>query len=169
MREIGKNPEKAEGYSDYTVYESAYRTARFDRWAWSKIGRYSIPPEPALATEYIEEGVIYRDVSNATKGKTEGAIGRYYRYLEANYPGCEWDHDQRFNSSDEDAPRDYLTRRERRRVREAALATESWHETTIVLTSLDAALRPVEVSRARPEWVDTETTCSCCKGSVQIS
>jgi integrase len=156
MREIGKNPEKAEGYSDYTAYESAYRTARFDRWAWSKNGRYSIPPEPALATEYIEEDVIYRDVSNATKGKTEEAIARYYRYPADNYPGCEWEHDQRFNSSGDDAPRDYLTRRERRRVREAALATESWRETTIVLASLDAALRPVEVSRARPEWVDTE-------------
>jgi len=53
-------------------------------------------------------------------------------------------------------PRDYLTRRERRRVREAALATENWRETTIVLTSLDAALRPVEVARAKTGWVDTD-------------
>jgi len=46
MRTEGKNPEKAEGYSDYTAYETAYRTARFDRWAWNREERYSIPPEP---------------------------------------------------------------------------------------------------------------------------
>jgi integrase len=90
------------------------------------------------------------------RGKTEEAIARYYRYLEANHPDCEWEYDQRFNSSGDDSPRDYLTRRERRRVREAALATESWRETTIVLTSLDAALRPIEASRARPEWIDVD-------------
>ena len=28
---LGKNPEKAEGYSPYTVYESGYRAAAFDR------------------------------------------------------------------------------------------------------------------------------------------
>lgn len=152
----GKNPEEAEGYSDYTAYETAYRCARFDRWAWAEEGGYSIPPAPERATEYINNDVIYRDVSNATKGKTEEAIARYYRYLEAIHTDCEWEHDQRFNSSGDDSPRDYLTRRERRRVREAALATESWRETTIILTSLDAALRPIEVSRARPEWVDVD-------------
>nr|WP_246049015.1 site-specific integrase [Natronomonas salsuginis] len=156
MRTRGKTPEKGVGYSDYTTYETAYRTARFDRWVWARHDRYSIPPEPARATEYIEEDVIYRDVSNATKGKTEEALARYYRYLEDNHPNCEWEHDQRFSSSGDDAPRDYLTRRERRLIREAALATESWREATIILTSLDAALRPVEVSRARPGWVDID-------------
>lgn len=156
VREIGKNPEKGEGYSDYTAYETAYRTARFDRWVWTREDRYTVPPRPARATEYIEEDVIYRDVSNATKGKTEEALARYYRYLEENHPGCEWKHDQRFSSSGDDAPRDYLTLEERRKVREAALATESWREATIILTSLDAALRPVEVRRARPEWVDID-------------
>jgi len=105
MRTEGKNPEKAEGYSDYTAYETAYRTARFDRWAWNREERYSIPPEPERATEYIEEDVIYRDVSNATKGKTEEALARYYRYLAGKYPGCEWEHDQRFSSSGDDSPR----------------------------------------------------------------
>ncbi len=130
MRTRGKTPEKGEGYSDYTAYETGYRAARFDRWSWDREDRYSIPPEPALATEYIEEDVLYRDVSNSTKGKTEEAIARYYIYLEDNHPDCEWDHDQRFSSSDDDSPRDYLTRRERRLVREAALETGSWRVAT---------------------------------------
>jgi hypothetical protein len=28
----GKTPEKAEGYSPYTIYFTAYRTAKFDLW-----------------------------------------------------------------------------------------------------------------------------------------
>lgn len=155
MRVEGKNPEKAEGYRDYTAYETAHRCARFDRWH-AEEGGYSIPPAPERATEYIENDVIYRDVSNATKGKTEEAIARYYQYLAGTHLGCEWEHDQRFTSSSDDSPRDFLTMRERRLVREAALETGSWREATIVLTCLDAALRPVEVSRAHPGWVDID-------------
>lgn len=105
MRAEGKDPEKAEGYSDYTAYETAYRTARFDRWVWAREDRYSFPPEPKQATEYIEEDVVYRDVSSAARSKIEEALARYYRHLEANYPGCEWEHDQRFSSSGDDAAR----------------------------------------------------------------
>jgi len=38
----GKNPDKIEGYSQYTVYETAYKCARFDKWVWSQENRYSI-------------------------------------------------------------------------------------------------------------------------------
>ena len=41
---MGKNPEKAIGYSPYTVYESGYRSAAFDRWVWEKEGKYRLPP-----------------------------------------------------------------------------------------------------------------------------
>jgi integrase len=156
MMNEGKHPEKREGYSDYTTYETAYKTARFDRYAWNQEDRYTTPPTPGVATQYIETDVAYRDVTNATKGKTEEALARYYRYLSSKYQGCEWGHDQIFNSSGDAGPRDYLTRQERRRVREAALETNDWREASIVLISLDAALRPIEVRRASTEWVDTD-------------
>lgn len=156
MREEGKNPEKVEGYSDYTAYETGYRTARFDRWVWQKENGYTIPPSPEQASEYINEHVAYRDVTNSTKGKTEEAIARYFRWLTQSYHVDEWEHDQRFNSSGDDSPRDYLTRKERQRIREAALETGNWREATIVLAGLDAALRPVEASRARTEWIDID-------------
>jgi integrase len=42
-------------------------------------------------------------------------------------------------------------------VREAALSVgNGWKIASIVMTSLDAALRPVEVGRARREWVDVD-------------
>lgn len=155
LRQQGKDPERYEGYSDYTVYNTAYRTARFDRWVWNVEDRYTIPPTPEHADEYMIE-VAHRDVSTSTKGKTEEALIRYFRWLETTFHGSEWDRDQQFRSGGADRPRDYLTRRERRLIREQALETDTgWRETSLILTSLDAGLRPIEVRRARPEWVDT--------------
>jgi len=157
LRSIGKNPEKREGYSDYTAYETAYKTARFDRWAWGEEGRYTVPPTPERATEYIDDVVAYRDITNATKGKTEEALMRYYRWASEMTHTPAWDREQRFQSGGGDSPRDYLTRRERRLIRETALDTgDGWRVASIVLTSLDAGLRPVEIARARPEWVDVD-------------
>jgi integrase len=153
----GKNPEKVKGYSDYTVYETGYKCARFDRWTWERDGRYSIPPTPEHADEYIADVVAYRNVTNSTKGKVEEALMRYFRWASKTSHVPEWDHEQRFLSGGDDAPRDYLTRRERRLVREAALDTgDGWKIASIVMTSLDAALRPVEVARAKREWVDID-------------
>jgi integrase len=157
LREMGKNPEKREGYSDYTAYETGYRTARFDRWVWSQESRYSIPPTPEHADRYMDDNVSYRDVSTATKGKVEEALIRYFRWAAEYTHVSEWDRDQRFRSGGNDSPRDFLTRRERRLIRDAVLNSgDGWGITSLVLTSLDAALRPVEVNRARRHWVDTD-------------
>ena len=157
LRTKGKNPEKREGYSDYTVYETGYRCARFDRWAWDYEERYTFPPTPEHADRYMDENVAYRDVSTATKGKVEEALMRFFRWAsEATHVG-EWDREQRFRSGGSDRPRDFLTRRERRLIRDVVLnSDDGWDVTSLILTSLDAALRPVEVNRARPEWVDTQ-------------
>lgn len=153
----GKNPEKREGYSPYSVYGTAYRTARFDRWVWGEEGRYTIPPAPEHGDEYMDENVAYRDVSTSTKGKTEEALIRYYRWVSETTHAAEWDREQRFRSGGSDRPRDYLTRRERRLVRETVYEEGTgWRVASLVLTSLDAGLRPVEVARARPEWVDVD-------------
>lgn len=157
LRSVGKTPEKREGYSDYTVYETVYKTARFDRWVWNEEGRYTIPPQPEWASEYMDEVVAYRDVTTSTKGKTEEALMRYYRWLSESSHTPAWDREQRFRSGGSDAPRDYLTRRERRLIRESALEIgDGWRLASIVLASLDAALRPVEVARAKPGWIDID-------------
>jgi integrase len=70
-------------------------------------------------------------------------------------------------------PRDFLTKPERRKIRQAALGKDgtpnygtdsdlleadpdSWKFTSLVWTSLDAGLRPVEVGDARVEWCEPE-------------
>lgn len=73
-------------------------------------------------------------------------------------------------------PRDFISVEERRQIRAAALEIDGnpaygqdldadalasleeghWKFTSLVWTSLDAGLRPVELGRARTSWVDTE-------------
>jgi len=155
LRTRGKTPEKYEGYSDYTAYETSYRCARYDAWTWTQEGKYTVP-QPEHATEYVDDVVTHRDVQNATRGKIEEALARYHDWLHRTHNADEWNHDQIFDSSGGDGPRDFLTRDERRKLREAALSTGDWREASIITTCLDAALRPVEVRRARTTWVDDE-------------
>jgi integrase len=159
LRTIGKNQEKRKGYSDYSVYETGYRTARFDRWAWDHEGRYTVPPEPEHADQYMDDVVAYRDVTNSTKGKIEEALMRYYEWATEETYADEWDRDQRFTSSGGDnRPRDFLTRRERQLIRDVVINSDSagWDIASLILTSLDAAFRPIEVKRAHPGWVDVD-------------
>ena len=40
---FGKNPNAVEGYSEDTVYRTAYRCGKFDRFTWKNEGGYTIP------------------------------------------------------------------------------------------------------------------------------
>ncbi|MWG33891.1 tyrosine-type recombinase/integrase [Halomarina oriensis] len=196
LLKVGKNEEKAEGYSPYTVYATGYRTAAFDRWMWEQRGGYRIPPKQEDATAYIED-VAFSDRSQSTKGKIQEALGRYSRWLSYKYGMDEWEFSYSFDGSgSNDHPADFLTIEERQAVRQAALnegsipaysgltvaEREQWGEyiaqvmdkpftsvrqedwnrvggwkiTSLVWTSLDAGLRPVEVGRAKVSWVDTD-------------
>jgi hypothetical protein len=134
LKREGKDPDAYTGYSAYTVYETAYRCARYDAWTWEEEDKYTMPT-PAHVTEYITENVAYRDVKNATKGKIEEALARYHDWTRRERNGAEWGHEQIFDSSGSDTgPRDFLTRNERRQLREAALETGCWREASIILT-----------------------------------
>jgi len=87
---MGKNPEKAKGYSPYTVSNTANRTARFDKWVWENRGGYKTPPDEEDAKAYMEK-VAFRDVTESTKGKTLGALGRYSKWLQHKYNRDEWE------------------------------------------------------------------------------
>lgn len=147
---IGKAPDQAEGYSPYTVYETGYRTAAFDRWVWERDG-YQIP-STTHGDEYLEH-VAYSDRSQSSKGKIEEAMARYFRWM----PHEEWDPEYSFESSGSRGPRDFLTRSERRQIRQVALdLDDGWLTPSLVWTSLDAGLRPIEVGRATVDWVDIQ-------------
>ena len=117
---IGKNPDKATGYSPYTVYESGYRAAAFDRWVWNEHDEYRLPPTPKDADGYLQE-VAYDDLAQASKGKVEEMLKRYFRWLNHHHGVDEWEPDFSFQSGGNSAPRDFLTVEEREEIRRAAL------------------------------------------------
>lgn len=159
LLQIGKNPKKAEGYSPYSVEETARRVGRFDLWAWEENGRYRTPPTQQEAESYMEE-VAYRDVTESTKGKTREALLRYSKWLQHKFDREEWGFDWNFDSGGSNVgPRDFLTDEERRKIRQAALNYgDNWKFTSLIWAALDAGLRPVEVRRARTSWVDVDNT-----------
>jgi len=170
---MGKKPEKAKGYSPYTVSNTANRTARFDLWVWNNRGGYKAPPDEADAQAYMEK-VAFRDVSDSTKGKIQEALLRYSKWLQHKSDRNQWEFDWNFQSGgSNNGPRDFLTKPERRKIRRAALEKDgtpnygtdrdlseanpdSWKFTSLVWASLDGGLRPVEVGNARVGWCDTE-------------
>jgi integrase len=121
------------------------------------------------------EKTAFRDVSNSTKGKVMEALLRYSGWLTKRFDRDEWEFSWTFQSGgSNNAPKDFLSREERRLIRQAALEKDgtpsygidpreipndndhSWKYTSLVWVSLDAGLRPVEVGRAKTSWVDTE-------------
>lgn len=117
----GKNPEEALGYSEYTVYESGYRTAAFDLWTWKRHNEYRIPPKEDDADVYIQD-IAFSDRAQSTKGKIEEGLMRYSKWL-GHYQGIdEWEFDYTFTSSGGNShPADFLTVEERHDIRRAAL------------------------------------------------
>lgn len=158
----GKNPDKADGYSPYTVHETNHRTAEFERWVWGNRGGFTLTPTPEDAAAY-NDYYKRRDVAEATKGKVQEAISRYYDWMhtELGRPNWEVEPHLKFSSTgatQHDTPV-FLDLEERRLIREAAIdycGPEDWKRISMVWTSLDCGFRPVEVMRANTYWFRPE-------------
>mgnify|MGYP000527786784 CR=1 FL=1 len=191
---VGKKPNRAEGYAEYTVYSDSYRTARFDKWMWERNGEYKYPPQEADAQAFIEH-LAFSDTGRVEKGKLQEAISHLSKWLHHTREIPEWEFEYSFASRGSNLkPRDYLSEPERRKIRQAALNegniptydsltpqersgwkhhvsrvlgkpyedvtrddwddVDGWEITSLVWASLDAGLRPDEVSNATTSWVD---------------
>jgi integrase len=122
------------------------------------------------------EKVAFWDVTDSTKGKHLEGLLRYSKWLQRKFDRDEWEFQWNFNSGGgNNGPRDFLTRDERRKIRQAALDKDgnpsygidaehieevgtdnTWKYTSLVWVSLDTGLRPVEVGKARVSWCDIE-------------
>lgn len=192
---FGKEPEKAEGYAHATVKGTAQRLDRFYRWVWDEEGGYTTDVTHAHADAFMKV-LARRDESDYSRNNTQSAIKRLFKWKHYERGGDPWDPEIVFSEPSSSGPRDFLTRDERRKVREAAFdygsipsygdlspeerdrwkaylaqrlskhksdvtpddwdKANSWKFPSLVWTSLDAGLRPVEVERAKITWVDTE-------------
>lgn len=121
MLNIGKNPDKAEGYAQETVRRRADNCDMFYRWVWDTEERYTTEVTHSHADEYARD-LAYSDYSNTHKSNLVKTLKMLFRWREWELGGEEWEPPLSFAQSDNSIqPRDYLTREERRMVREAAL------------------------------------------------
>jgi len=194
---LGKDPEKAEGYAHETVRTRSYRIDRFYRWHWKNNNGYTLEVTTEDADEYLKY-LAYQDHSTTFKASYQKALKMLFKYQNWQHGhDIDWEPVVNFNQNNgASQPRDFLTRDERRKLREASLEhgsvphytsltpeerdkwkaylaqrfgkpknqvgmddwerANSWKEPSIVWTSMDAGLRPIEVGRAKTGWVDIE-------------
>jgi integrase len=118
---VEKNPDKAEGYSPYTIYSTAYRTANFDLWLWEQKNEYKYPPDDDDAAAYMDYLAV-SDKSQTEKGKTQESLQHFSKWLHHERGYDEWEFEYSFDGSGGNHhPQDFLTREERRAIRQAAL------------------------------------------------
>lgn len=153
---VGKNPKKGEGYSEYTLYSTAYRTARFDLWTWEQNDQYRYPLSYDDAETFLEH-LAYSDTGRVERGKLQEGIQHFGKWRHHQHGDDPWEFDFSFDGSGKNnQPSDFLTKEERRKIRQAALNHGDWKITSLVWVSLDAGLRPDEVSNVKPGWIDTD-------------
>lgn len=192
---IGKDPDRGEGYAFGTVKPRSYRMDQFYRWVWEYEDGYTANIKPSHADAWTRH-LAQTDYSSTHKTNCQKALKMLFKWRHHEHGGSMWDPSIRFSEDSSSQPRDYLTRRERERIRDAALEygaipsysnltppererwqahlaqrfekpkaevvpadwdrANGWKVPSLVWTSLDAGLRPVEVSRAVTAWVDTD-------------
>lgn len=191
---FGKEPEKVEGYALETVKPRSYRIDQFYRWVWAQERQYTTRVTTNHADEWVTE-LAFSEKSNVHKNNCLKAVMMLFKWRHHRFGEDHWEPKHRFKS-ERQHPRDFLTREERVRIREAVLEYGSiphyksvtpeerrewkrylaqrfgkpvesvtpqdwnrangWKFPSLVWTSLDAGLRPIEVERAVVSWVDTE-------------
>lgn len=118
---VGKDPEKAEGYALGTVRPRASRMDQFYRWVWDEEGGYTTQITHNHADEWMQE-LAYQDYSDAHRSCCQKAAQMVFKWRAHERGGEIWEPQIRFSSGGKTTtPRDYLTREERRLIREASL------------------------------------------------
>jgi integrase len=130
MLNLGKEPEKAEGYAWDTARQRAYKLDQFYRWVWQEQeDGYTLNITTEHADQYTQ-ALVYGEVgeqeetSNAHKSDVQKAIKTLFKWR--NWEKDEdisWEPEISFanSSSGTHQIRDFLTDRERRLIKESAL------------------------------------------------
>lgn len=118
---IGKDPEKGEGYATTTISGHTYRLSQFYRYVWEEEGGYTTNVTHDHADAYMRE-IAYGDTSTEDKSQRLKGLKILFRWRSWEFGDSEWEPELSFSpSTGTSNPRDYLTRDERRAIREAAL------------------------------------------------
>lgn len=118
---VGKDPELADGYAVETVKTRSHRMDQFYRWVWDQDDRYTTDVTHQHADQWLRV-LAGSDNGNVHKSNCRKALMMLYKWYNYEKGLDPWEPDIHFPSdSGTTQPRDYLTREERRAIREAAL------------------------------------------------
>ena len=117
----GKNPERFEGYALGTVKPRSARMDQFYRFVWDFEGRYTGNPTHDHADAWMRD-LASTDSSTVHKDCCQKAVKMLLKWRHHEHGLEEWTPEITFYSRDSASnPRDYLSRKERTTIREAAL------------------------------------------------
>jgi integrase len=120
LANVGKDPDRAEGYSDAVVENTAYRLSRIHRWVWEREG-YTAALTHDHADAFVDE-LRTRDWGDENKNQYVKTLKRYFAWRTHESGVDEWEPEQTYTPKQQTHhARDYLTLDERQRVRDAAL------------------------------------------------
>lgn len=194
---FGKDPSKANGYALGTVKPRSYRMDQFYRWTWQQEDGYTTRITHDHADNWMRH-LAQKEYSNTHRTNCQKAVKMLFKWWANQRGGKQWDPEFTFTETSSTSPKDYLTRKERNLIQDAALEygsiptysnvassererwrqylaqrfekqkseisvkdwerANSWKIPSLVWTSLDAGLRPIEVKRATVSWVDTDNS-----------
>jgi integrase len=122
MLTLGKNPDKAKGYSHSTAKNRMNRLDLFYRFVWDRKGRYV----QDLTTDHADDWMRYlarQEMKESTKCHYQKAAKTLFKWKRnARNKDVEWEPEIEYSDpSTTYTPRDYLTREDRRKMREAAM------------------------------------------------
>lgn len=110
----GKDPDHASGYAPTVTKRTAHDTDKFYRYVWDHSGGYTTEIDPGLADAYLRE-LTYEDASESHLSNVHKSLKRLFRWLEV-----DWNPAVTYNGPKTALkPREYFTREERRKLREA--------------------------------------------------
>lgn len=117
---FGKDPKKAEGYALGTVKPRAYRMDQFYRWTWKQEGGYTARILQDYADSWMRH-LAQEDYSSTHQTNCQKAVKMLFKWWVHERGGSDWDPDITFSDISNSGPRDYLTREERTKIRDASL------------------------------------------------
>jgi hypothetical protein len=122
MLALGKNPDKAEGYSHSTVKTRMNRLDLFYRFVWDRESRYI----QDITTDHADDWMRWlarKDYKEASKCQYQKSAHTLFKWKRCERGSdLEWEPEIEYSDpSTNYQPRDYLTGKDRRRMREAAM------------------------------------------------
>lgn len=119
---MGKDPKHADGYAHSTVRQRAYRLDKFYRWVWDERDGYTLEIRTDHADNYMNH-LVYQENTTTYNASCQKAIKLLFKWKSFTHgQSIEWEPQIKFTqNTGSTQPRDFLTRKERRKVGEAAL------------------------------------------------